>query len=266
VKDFLKHILKRNNLISDKTFIQVECNPERQLPWMREIEPVDASEKYGSYWEARYLHRINTNVEICDQFQSHSKIWARELEYGWISRRTLSSDSLLDVGSGVSDFPAILSLLANNVVAVDITDYGKEHTVIAEKFQTSYKWMLADARKLQYSDNTFDCVTCVSVLEHIPDGGDISAMQEMLRVCKVGGRVLISVPYSHSKTLEDFNHPSGLQKYYTFQDFINLTASSNVHIRDFNFAICGMPEESKQIRFGHPEEASVLLVCLEKTG
>jgi ubiquinone/menaquinone biosynthesis C-methylase UbiE len=265
VKNFLKRILKRNDLASNTTFIQVECNAKRKLPWMREINPIDASEKYGSYWEARYLHRINTNVEICDQFQAHSKIWARELEYGWISRRTLSSDSILDVGSGVSDFPAILSLLTNNVVAVDITDYGKEHTVIAEKFQTSYNWMLADARKLEYSDNTFDCVTCVSVLEHIPDGGDISAMQEMLRVCKVGGRVLISVPYSHSKTLEDFLHPSGLQKYYTFQDVVNLTAASSVNIRDFNFAICGMPEDNKQARFGHPEESSVLLISLEKT-
>jgi hypothetical protein len=44
-----------------------------------------------------------------------------------------------------------------------------------------------------------------------------------------------------------------------------LTAASSVNIRDFNFAICGMPEDNKQARFGHPEESSVLLISLEKT-
>jgi SAM-dependent methyltransferase len=46
---------------------------------------------------------------------------------------------------------------------------------------------IADATKLQYADEAFDHVLCVSVVEHIPGEGDTAAMAEFWRVLRPGG-------------------------------------------------------------------------------
>jgi SAM-dependent methyltransferase len=46
---------------------------------------------------------------------------------------------------------------------------------------------IADATKLQYADDSFDHVLCVSVVEHIPGEGDTAAMAEFWRVLRPGG-------------------------------------------------------------------------------
>lgn len=49
-----------------------------------------------------------------------------------------------------------------------------------------------DARTLPYPDNTFDCVIASEILEHIRD--DDTAIAELIRVLKVGGTLVVTVP------------------------------------------------------------------------
>ena len=49
-----------------------------------------------------------------------------------------------------------------------------------------------DALALPYPDRTFDCVIASEILEHIP--ADDTVIDEMIRVLKVGGRLVVSVP------------------------------------------------------------------------
>jgi SAM-dependent methyltransferase len=49
-----------------------------------------------------------------------------------------------------------------------------------------------DALGLPFPDNSFDKIIAAEVLEHIPD--DMSAMGELLRVLKPGGRLAVTVP------------------------------------------------------------------------
>lgn len=51
-----------------------------------------------------------------------------------------------------------------------------------------------DATCLPYENNSFDVVTSISVIEHIPDDGDSLAVKEMWRVLKPGGKMVITVP------------------------------------------------------------------------
>lgn len=44
------------------------------------------------------------------------------------------------------------------------------------------------------SPNSFDLVTCISVLEHIPDEASINALQAIWKLVKPGGQLLLSVP------------------------------------------------------------------------
>ncbi len=60
--------------------------------------------------------------------------------------------------------------------------------------------------ELPYDDSTFDLITCLDVLEHIPD--DRAALRELRRVCKPGGWLLVAVPaYQSLWSLHDrVNH------------------------------------------------------------
>lgn len=61
----------------------------------------------------------------------------------------------------------------------------------------------ADICDLPFDDNSFDCIICNHVLEHIPD--DTKAMQELYRVLAPGGMAICQVPYDRTRetTFED---------------------------------------------------------------
>jgi SAM-dependent methyltransferase len=62
--------------------------------------------------------------------------------------------------------------------------------------------MQGDVTDLQLSDESFDFVLCVHVLEHVPD--DRKAISELYRVLRPGGTALLQVPPSALEvTLED---------------------------------------------------------------
>jgi SAM-dependent methyltransferase len=46
--------------------------------------------------------------------------------------------------------------------------------------------------ELPWEDGTFDLITCLDVIEHVPD--DTAALAELRRVCRPGGWLLVTVP------------------------------------------------------------------------
>ncbi len=67
-------------------------------------------------------------------------------------------------------------------------------TKYAEGFYYGNDLETVDLLDIPYADNRFDWIICNHVLEHIPD--DVSAMRELFRVLKPGGRAVLQVPYS----------------------------------------------------------------------
>jgi SAM-dependent methyltransferase len=62
--------------------------------------------------------------------------------------------------------------------------------------QERLSFAVADGRSLPYPDASFDHAYSISVLEHIEDHGDEAALQELARVVRPGGRVVVTLPYS----------------------------------------------------------------------
>lgn len=54
----------------------------------------------------------------------------------------------------------------------------------------------AAAEKLPFAANSFDYVTCVEVLEHLPPDSRPAAFREMHRVLRPGGRLILTVPHA----------------------------------------------------------------------
>ncbi len=82
-------------------------------------------------------------------------------------------------------------------------------------------------------DEQFDFITCISVLEHIPQEGDIDAVKKMWRILKKGGFLYITVPCSNEEINEyrDMD-PYGLNgenssEYYFFQKFYDKNMLEN---------------------------------------
>lgn len=122
----------------------------------------------------------------------------RFLEYPWaIKNITLKEGKLLDVGSTAASMFRSLVPAGVEVYAVDLNG----------RFipKNGVNFSVADIRKTNFPDDYFDCISCISTLEHIgvsgrynsdnDPTGDSSAMKEMRRTLKNGGRLLLTVPY-----------------------------------------------------------------------
>lgn len=105
-----------------------------------------------------------------------------------LSINSIKRDRILDIGCGTG---IILKLSKCFGVA-----YGMELSSEAIPFlkQRSLNFIVqADANQsTPFKDNTFSAITCLDVLEHLDN--DLSLLKEMLRVCKPGGHVIVSVP------------------------------------------------------------------------
>ena len=138
----------------------------------------------------------------------------RRVEYPWaINNGQLTKNlKILDVGSGPSMFPIYLASLGNEVVSMDNDEVLMKHVCpkLARWCETNVEYSFADATKINFDDNTFDRVFCVSVLEHLEEeyrniknqrdyhkkNLDIKAINEMLRVLKPNGLLVMTVDWS----------------------------------------------------------------------
>jgi SAM-dependent methyltransferase len=125
---------------------------------------------------------------------------------------------VLDIGS-----PKLLSLflaarVGARVWATDLGDYfftayaAYAASVLGARREL-YLMETQDAQALTYSDEAFDRIFSVSVVEHIPGNGDVAAMREIARVLKPGGIVCLTVPWSDHGYLEEF-HPRSHGAYW----------------------------------------------------
>ncbi len=104
------------------------------------------------------------------------------------SLNRLKNDQLLDIGCGTG---AILKLLQNYGIA-----YGVELSTNAIRFLKRRDLNLvvrSDAsQSIPFKENTFSAITCLDVLEHLDN--DFTLLNEMVRVCKPGGHIVLTVP------------------------------------------------------------------------
>jgi ubiquinone/menaquinone biosynthesis C-methylase UbiE len=146
------------------------------------VRPLDATR----YVEFAYLYK----------FLRKNKTWQRQIDCGRADQN--AGKKILDVSS--PHMMAYVLSKKNDVVKTNI-DAG-EKKFIKESKNLHFK--IEDATRLSFSDNTFDLVYSVSVIEHIYEKY-IESIHEMVRVTKSGGYIYITFPVAKNY-MEEWLH------------------------------------------------------------
>ncbi|MFA8343923.1 MAG: methyltransferase domain-containing protein [Rhodothermaceae bacterium] len=122
-----------------------------------------------------------------------------------------------------------------------------------------------DLTNLPDLDNHFDLIICYHILEHIVD--DVKAMNELKRVVKETGKVLIQTPYKEGETYEDYSvtSPEDRLKHFGQDDHIRIYSCEGLKARlestGFKCTVIDMANinSDKIKRFGLDNEEKFIL-------
>ncbi|MDO8805325.1 MAG: class I SAM-dependent methyltransferase [Elusimicrobiota bacterium] len=96
----------------------------------------------------------------------------------------------LEIGCGTGIFTAIIARTGADITAVDLSPELAERAR-AQNPSPNVKYAVMNVEKLEFPDNSFDCVYGSSVLHHL---NLPKALPEMLRVLKPGGAFVFTEP------------------------------------------------------------------------
>ena len=98
---------------------------------------------------------------------------------------------ILDVGSGAGQILQHLTKYADDDATITACDLSQPMLRRARQRlrNASPTYVTADLARLPFADNSFDCITCGYVLEHLPDAQ--TGLCELSRVMAPGGRMLL---------------------------------------------------------------------------
>ena len=165
--------MNRSQLGAEFTADEVEVRNSEPLPLMRRVE-------------AEYVTMFGTDpVDRRGWYEPDG--WKRISRV--LERLELGGD-ILDVGTGAGQFVNCLALSGcfNSVTTADPTRF-KKYIELSEAFTRLNRSVV----KMGFDDDSFDVVTCMEVLEHLPEEILLPAIDELRRVCR--GQLIITVPY-----------------------------------------------------------------------
>jgi SAM-dependent methyltransferase len=141
---------------------------------------------------------------------SPAELDERPIEIAWTLGRYRGEARVLDVGYAFAEPDWLVGLIQarpRELVGVDLV----------EREVPGLQSVVADVRELPFPNRSFDVVFCVSTLEHVgqdntrygfaaePDpAGPATALQELRRVTKRGGRIFVTVPCHSRDTDSDW--------------------------------------------------------------
>lgn len=132
---------------------------------------------------------IGALLATCSLVSLHSPMGDRLLRKRKFDLRGVKS--VLDIGTGAGQMIKHLLKYADADARITGIDLSEEMLVRARQRLKSDvpNFLAADVSHLPFADETFDCVTCGYVIEHLPDVK--LGLSEIARVMTVGGRMLL---------------------------------------------------------------------------
>lgn len=162
-------------------------------------------------------------------------------------RVLLENKFLLDLGCGTGYGTHELSLLAKDIVGIDIWRKG---LIFCHKKYCTRKtsFLRGSGCNLAFKDNSFDLVISFQVIEHIPPILVIEYLKEIKRVLKVNGTLMIATPNKrirllpfqkpwnkdHIKEYDSRSLKRLLKSFFTKVDIQGLFAKKEIYMVEYN--------------------------------
>jgi len=113
--------------------------------------------------------------------------------YMWVLPAAYNSD-VLDAGCGSGYGADLLAAVARSVVAVDHDAEAVVENRSRYAYRRNLRFETQDVAELEFPDRTFDLIVSFEVYEHIETARSEMFMHHLSRLCRLGGRVLLSTP------------------------------------------------------------------------
>jgi len=103
----------------------------------------------------------------------------------------IKNKKILDVGCWTGLFDKLAVKYAKHITGLDPS---KQAISLAKKQIPQGTFLVGTAEKLPFPKHTFDTVCYFQVMEHLPKNTEVESLQEIYRVLKPKGRLLLSIP------------------------------------------------------------------------
>ena len=121
--------------------------------------------------------------------------------------KNYSAKRILDVGTGRGEFLKVIEegfSEYNELVGIDIKDTGFELAREGLKNSEKVQLLVMNSDEMTFEDNSFDAVCISNSLHHLPV--DTNTLNEMKRVLKPDGLLIINEMYCDNQTKEQMGH------------------------------------------------------------
>lgn len=137
-------------------------------------------------------NKEETRREFNEEFDSQPSLY-HKYNYSLV-KKYIKNKRVLDVGCWSGQLVSLEIKSAARVVGIDP---GAQAINYAKKTIPKAKFIVGRAQKLPFKKNSFDAVTFCDVIEHLPAGSELLALQEIYRVLKPNGIMLVATPNNH---------------------------------------------------------------------
>jgi ubiquinone/menaquinone biosynthesis C-methylase UbiE len=185
--------------------------------------------EHESFWEGDMLHDENNARRMATT----------------CSMIPASVNSLVDVGCGNGVFLKYLQVHKPGLRLM-----AADRSEMALRFVNTEK-QVEDISKLSFSNQSFDCVTCLEVIEHLPQNIYRQSLAELARVAK--DHVIISVPFEENLE-ESFNQCPNCRSIFSYEMHLRTFNETTMKelLNDHGFRCIGVRKEGPSVKFaGH---------------
>ncbi|HEY6536165.1 MAG TPA: methyltransferase domain-containing protein [Candidatus Nitrosocosmicus sp.] len=223
------------------------------------------------------LNNISHNDSVISQFtkqaipftqlSQHSNLYGLKLMIK-LSQPT-NTDTVLDVACGSGIVSCEFARIVSSVIGIDLTPAMIDQAKLLqqEKKLDNIAWEIGDVSKLPFENDLFSLVVTRYSLHHMVEPQKI--VEEMKRVCKLGGRVIIIdvtpeddkvVEYNNVEKLRDPSHVKAL----TISELENMIKMVNLSNLKFEYHELEMNlDEILQSSFPDPKNVSKIKQLFE---
>lgn len=165
---------------------------------------------YKNYTVVKWM-KLNRQLSATANINPYEYYKVSEMNYVISRLKQIPGKLVLDLGSGRSAIPTYIAMHDKCVITAELDHDAlqTQHDLSNQQPSLYLKVTEANFLQLPFRDDTFDAITIISTIEHVPYDGDIETVKELRRVLKPGGSLLITIPVSHIANEQNTTHSIG---------------------------------------------------------